>query len=42
LNDVLPDIQSAPGDESLIPKEDGAVVKDSVFGEAEVEDITAW
>jgi len=42
LNDVLPDIQNAPGDESLIPKEDGAVVKDSVFGEAEVEDITAW
>jgi homoserine O-acetyltransferase len=42
LNDVLPDIQSAPGDESLIPKEDGAAVKDSVFGEAEVEDITAW
>lgn len=43
LNEVLPDIMSAPGNDSVAAEESvGAVTKNSTFGEAEVEDITAW
>lgn len=43
LNEVLPDIMGVPGREDVKGEEGvGAVVKSSVFGEAEVEDITAW
>lgn len=42
LHEVLPDIMDAPGDGSVISEGVGAVTKTSTFGEAEVEDITAW
>jgi homoserine O-acetyltransferase len=43
LRDVLPDIMAAPGDGSVVAEDGvGAVTKSSTFGEAEVEDITAW
>ena len=43
LNDVLPDIMNAPGFADIATEEGvGAVTKTSTFGEAEVEDITAW
>ncbi|KAI9050569.1 hypothetical protein LZ554_005730 [Drepanopeziza brunnea f. sp. 'monogermtubi'] len=43
LKDVLPDIMDAPGREDAIAEDGvGAVMKNSTFGEAEVEDITAW
>ena len=47
FNDVLPNIMEAPGiaDDGLDSKESGSageLTKSSVFGEAEVGDITAW
>lgn len=42
LNDVLPDIMSVPGREDVVAEGVGTVTKSSTFGEAEVEDITAW
>lgn len=43
LMEVLPDIVDAPGAEGVGAKDGvGAVTKSSIFGEAEVEDITAW
>jgi homoserine O-acetyltransferase len=43
LHEVLPDIMDAPGIEGVSSEEGvGAVTKTSTFGEAEVEDITAW
>jgi homoserine O-acetyltransferase len=42
LSDVLPDIMEAPGREDVVAEGVGAVSKNSTFGEAEVEDITAW
>jgi homoserine O-acetyltransferase len=43
LDDVLPDIMKAPGiDDVGVEDGVGAVTKNSTFGEAEVEDITAW
>ncbi|PQE15056.1 homoserine O-acetyltransferase protein [Rutstroemia sp. NJR-2017a BVV2] len=43
LNEVLPDIMGAPGIEDVQAEEGvGAVTKSSTFGEAEVDDITAW
>lgn len=43
LNEVLPDIMEAPGIEGVDAEDGvGAVTKSSTFGEAEVDDITAW
>ncbi|TGO17690.1 hypothetical protein BTUL_0015g00250 [Botrytis tulipae] len=43
LNEVLPDIMQAPGIEGVVAEDGvGAVTKSSTFGEAEVDDITAW
>lgn len=47
FREVLPDIMDAPGlhvDENALPQGDGVgtLTKSSTFGEAEVEDITAW
>lgn len=43
LTDVLPDIMNAPGREGVAQETGaGAVTRNSTFGEAEVEDITAW
>jgi len=43
LKEVLPDIMDAPGVEGVgVENGVGAVIKTSTFGEAEVEDITAW
>lgn len=42
LEEVLPDIMGKAGDQSVEREEVGAVTKNSTFGEAEVEDITAW
>ncbi|KAL3420078.1 homoserine O-acetyltransferase [Phlyctema vagabunda] len=43
LREVLPDIMGAPGRADVGSDEGvGAVTKNSTFGEAEVEDITAW
>ncbi len=43
LQEVLPDIMGKPGDNQVAEEEGvGAVTKTSTFGEAEVEDITAW
>ncbi|KAL2065526.1 hypothetical protein VTL71DRAFT_3196 [Oculimacula yallundae] len=43
LKDVLPDIMGAPGREDIVAEDGvGAITKNSTFGEAEVEDITAW
>jgi homoserine O-acetyltransferase len=41
LKEVLPDIMSKQGDESEVASV-GQLTKSSTFGEAEVEDITAW
>ena len=47
FNEVLPDIMNAPainGDDTGVidGQMDGAITKESTFGEAEVGDITAW
>lgn len=44
LHEVLPDIMERPGIEGVGVEEEGVGVltKSSTFGEAEVEDITAW
>jgi homoserine O-acetyltransferase len=43
LHEVLPDIMEAPGSADIAAEEGvGAITKTSTFGEAEVEDITAW
>jgi homoserine O-acetyltransferase len=43
LKDVLPDIMGAPDSEEVAAEEGvGTVTKTSTFGEAEVDDITAW
>ena len=43
LKDVLPNIMEAPGIEGVDAENGvGAVTKSSTFGEAEVDDITAW
>lgn len=43
LSEVLPDIMGVPGREDVKGEDGaGAVVRNSTFGEAEVEDITAW
>ena len=43
LRDVLPDIMDAPGMEGVAQESGaGAVTRNSTFGEAEVDDITAW
>jgi homoserine O-acetyltransferase len=43
LDEVLPDIMDAPGIDGVGVEDGvGAVTKNSTFGEAEVEDITAW
>jgi homoserine O-acetyltransferase len=43
LREVLPDIMSIPGnDEAVVEDGVGVMTKTSTFGEAEVEDITAW
>jgi homoserine O-acetyltransferase len=41
LNEVLPDIMSKEG-VAPVAASVGKIVKSSTFGEAEVEDITAW
>lgn len=45
FNDVLPDIMTTPNDEKKlqeIQENDGEMTKSSIFGEAEVGDLTAW
>ena len=43
LKDVLPGIMNAPGREGVAQETGaGAIMKNSTFGEAEVDDITAW
>jgi homoserine O-acetyltransferase len=43
LRDVLPDIMGAPGRDDVETEDGvGTMTKSSTFGEAEVEDITAW
>jgi homoserine O-acetyltransferase/O-succinyltransferase len=43
LHEVLPDIMNAPGIQGVSEETSiGAITKNSTFGEAEVEDITAW
>lgn len=42
LRDVLPDIMSKEGDGEAAESAVGQLTKSSTFGEAEVEDITAW
>ena len=43
LQDVLPDIMSVPGIEGEMTENSvGVLTKNSTFGEAEVDDITAW
>lgn len=42
LHEVLPDIMGAPGTAGVEEEGVGAVTKTSTFGEAEVDDITAW
>jgi homoserine O-acetyltransferase len=43
LRDVLPDIMSEPGNKDVVVEDGvGVMTKSSTFGEAEVEDITAW
>jgi homoserine O-acetyltransferase len=42
LREVLPDIMDKDGDSSMEASSVGELVKSSTFGEAEVEDITAW
>jgi homoserine O-acetyltransferase/O-succinyltransferase len=43
LREELPDIMNEPGNEEVIVEDSvGVMTKSSTFGEAEVEDITAW
>jgi homoserine O-acetyltransferase len=42
LTEVLPDIMGVEGDAGVEKEGVGQVLKSSTFGEAEVEDITAW
>lgn len=43
LEEVLPDVMGRPGDDGIVAEDGvGAITKTSTFGEAEVEDITAW
>ncbi|EQL34239.1 homoserine O-acetyltransferase [Blastomyces dermatitidis ATCC 26199] len=43
FREVLPDIMSAPGEDANgVVAQVGKLTKSSTFGEAEVEDITAW
>lgn len=42
LRDVLPDIMSKDTNGAVVASSVGEVTKSSTFGEAEVEDITAW
>ncbi|KAI9746742.1 MAG: homoserine O- acetyltransferase [Claussenomyces sp. TS43310] len=42
LREVLPDIMEVPGDAQVLSEGVGTVTQTSTFGEAEVEDITAW
>ncbi|QKX60958.1 uncharacterized protein TRUGW13939_08104 [Talaromyces rugulosus] len=43
FREVLPDIMSTPdADGAAVPDGVGQITKNSTFGEAEVEDITAW
>jgi homoserine O-acetyltransferase len=44
LQETLPDIMGKEGDPSVAAEEEGVgrITKSSTFGEAEVEDITAW
>lgn len=42
LREALPDVMSGGGEEEEVEDGVGTVVKSSTFGEAEVEDITAW
>lgn len=42
LNNVLPDIMKAPGIDGVEEEGVGIITKNSTFGEAEVDDITAW
>jgi homoserine O-acetyltransferase len=43
LREVLPDVMSEPGNEDMVVEDGvGVMTKSSTFGEAEVEDITAW
>lgn len=42
LREVLPDIMNKDGDEAAAAGSVGVLTKSSTFGEAEVEDITAW
>ncbi|PSS02263.1 homoserine O-acetyltransferase [Coniella lustricola] len=42
LHEVLPDIMQQDGQAPVIESSVGELTKSSVFGEAEVEDITAW
>jgi homoserine O-acetyltransferase/O-succinyltransferase len=43
LHEVLPDIMNAPSIQNVLPEAGiGTITKNSTFGEAEVEDITAW
>ena len=42
FREVLPDIMAAPGEASAVADGVGVLTKSSRFGEAEVDDITAW
>ncbi|KAF3767461.1 homoserine O-acetyltransferase [Cryphonectria parasitica EP155] len=42
LHEVLPDIMQKDGEPAAIVSSAGQLTKSSTFGEAEVEDITAW
>ncbi|KAH8884806.1 homoserine O-acetyltransferase [Thozetella sp. PMI_491] len=42
LREVLPDIMKKEGDGQVVESSVGSLTKSSTFGEAEVEDITAW
>lgn len=42
LHEVLPDIMQRGGEPAAVEASIGQLVKSSTFGEAEVEDITAW
>lgn len=42
LHDVLPDIMQRGGEPAVVESSIGQLTKSSTFGEAEVEDITAW
>ena len=42
LHEVLPDIMKKDGNEAVAASAVGELTKSSTFGEAEVEDITAW